>query len=329
MTSLAAQWPPVPSQSSPVPTRLALLPATLAITALTACQTPADSSTTVMPETNHASLAAARGVAPQGCTDDPKWTDPTPPRHIFGNSWYVGTCGITAVLVTSPHGHVLIDTGPQDASDSVEANIRALGFKVDEIRIILNTHEHRDHAGGISRLQRDSGAKVLARAPAAEALSAGKSDRRDPQFGWSVPFPAVANVHTLADGADVTLGSLAIHNIPSPGHTAGGSSWRWRSCEGTTCRDIVFADSVTAISDKVYRYSDHPEHVAAFRDALANFQTQPCDILLTAHPDASNLINRLDGKAALVDGGACKAYALHGMKGLDQRLGDEAQGKQP
>lgn len=302
--------------------RAFLLPTIFAFAALAGWQAPASAGE---PATKPIA------VATRDCGKDPSWSQPTPARHIFGNSWYVGTCGITAVLVTSAKGHVLIDAGPQDSPQAIEAGIRALGFQLRDVRIILNSHEHRDHAGGIARLQRDTGAKVLARAPGAQALKAGVSDRRDPQFLFSTahPFPAVANVHVLADGANVTLGPTVIRNIPSPGHTAGGSSWAWRSCEGATCHDIVFADSVTAISDDIYRYTDHPEHVAAFRSTLAALEATPCDILLTAHPDASDLLERLDGKMPLVDAGACKALALHGREVLDKRLADEATGKAP
>ena len=302
--------------------RNAVLPAALAIAAIIGWQSSA-----------HADEPAAKPApaAARDCGKDPPWDKPTPPHRIFGNSWYVGTCGITAVLVTSPKGHALIDAGPQESPQAVEANIRALGFRLEDVRIILNTHEHLDHAGGIARLQRDTGAKVLARAPGAQALKAGVSDRRDPQFLFSSThrFPPVANVHILADGANVALGSTVIRNIPSPGHTAGGSSWTWRSCEGSVCHDIVFADSVTAISDKVYRYADHPEHVAAFRNTLTTLGALPCDILLTAHPDASDLLERLDGKMPLVDAGGCKALAQHGREVLDKRLAGEKNGKAP
>ena len=269
-------------------------------------------------------------IEPTACADKPGWSDPTTPRKIFGNSWYVGTCAISVVLVTSPSGHVLIDGATDKAADSVIANIRMLGFDPRDIRVILNTHEHDDHAGGIAALQRSSGAKVLARKDAAEALASGKATQDDPQFGVSQAFPASANVHAIADGDTVEVGPLRIRNIPTPGHTLGGSSWAWRSCEDGECRDIVFADSVTALSDKSYRYDAHPQFVATFRAGLARIAALPCDILITTHTSsAGNLLDRLDGKAALVEPGACKAYAQKGVAGLDARLAKEAAGEAP
>ena len=267
--------------------------------------------------------------APTPCAEDPGWSDPTTPRHVFGNTWFVGTCAISAILVTSPDGHVLIDAATADAVPAIIANIRAAGFLVEDIRTILVTHEHNDHVGGVAGLQQASGARVLARAVAAEALKAGRSDRRDPQFDITEAFPPVANVETLVDGEDVTLGALRFRHLPNTGHTAGGSGWAWHSCKGTTCRDIIFPDSNSAFSDKQYRYSEHPAHVAAFRQGQALVAAQPCDILITTHIQSSDLLARLDGKQPLVDAGACKAYAERGLAGLDKRLADERAGKAP
>ena len=267
--------------------------------------------------------------APTPCKDNAGWSDPTTPRHVYGNTWFVGTCSIGAFLITSPDGHVLIDAATAEAAPHIAANIRAAGFKVEGIKTILVTHEHNDHVGGVSELQKLSGANVLARPAAADALKAGTVDRRDPQLGVTEPFPVVANVHTQVDGQPVKLGPLRIDHLPNTGHTAGGSGWAWTSCEADTCRRIVFPDSVTAISDKTYRYRDHPEHVAAFRQTLALIAAQRCDILLTTHVQASNLLARLDGQQPLVDAGACKAYAERGLQVLEKRLNDEKTGAAP
>ena len=266
---------------------------------------------------------------PTACPDDAGWSDPTTPRKVFGNTWFVGTCSIGVFLVTSPQGHVLIDAATAEAAPSITANIRTAGFRVEDIKRILVTHEHHDHVGGIAALQRASGAPVYARQAAAEALRAGISDRRDPQFAIAERFPAVAEVQVIEEAAAIELGPLRIDHLPATGHTAGGSGWAWTSCEGSDCRRIVFPDSASAISDKAYRYLDHPDHVAAFRRTLATVATERCDILLTTHAQASDLLQRLDGHKALVDGAACKAYADRALAGLEQRLADERSGKAP
>lgn len=276
-----------------------------------------------------ADKAATASMPAKVCADNADWNEPTAPLRVYGNTWYVGTCGISALLVTSPEGHVLIDGATSQAAVQIVANIRSLGFKPEDVRVILSTHEHSDHAGGLAELQRATGAPVLARAPAVEALKRGSNDRGDPQFLELKPFPAVANVRSIADDGAVKIGPLALQAIPTPGHTAGGTSWTWRSCEGDDCRQIVYADSLSAISDDKYRFSDdaaHPGYVAAFRDTLMRVAGLPCDILITPHPSASGLWSRIGPGASepLVDTGACRAYAQKATERLDKRLADEA-----
>lgn len=266
--------------------------------------------------------------APAGCAADAGWNDPATPRRLHGNTWYVGTCGISALLVTSPQGHVLIDGATPQAGRQILANIRTLGFRPEDVRAIVLSHEHFDHAGGLAELQRATGAPVLARAPAVDTLRRGASDRSDPQFLSLDHFPPVAKIRRIADDEAVLVGPLALQAIPTPGHTPGSTSWTWRSCQDGDCRQVVYADSLTAISDDAYRYGDeaaHPGVLARFRQTLARVAALDCDILVTPHPSASNLWSRLGPGASvpLVDTGACRAYARAAGERLDERLAEE------
>jgi metallo-beta-lactamase class B len=265
------------------------------------------------------------------CADDAGWNDPALPRNIHGNTWFVGTCGISALLVTSPQGHVLIDGATAQAAPMIEANIRALGFRIEDVRYIVNSHEHLDHAGGLAELQQASGATVVARDAAATTLERGKSDRSDPQFLSIGPFPPVTSVRRIADGAPVTLGAIALTAHATPGHTPGSTSWTWVSCASTECRQIAYVDSLTAIADAQYRYSDealNPGVLASFRKTLATVAALPCDILITPHPAASALWSRLgpDASAPLIDPAACGNYAASAGTRLDARVAEEQKG---
>lgn len=257
------------------------------------------------------------------------WNDRAPPQRIFGNAWYVGTCGISALLVTSPQGHVLIDAGTDKAAPLVEANIRALGFDPRDVKFIVGSHEHNDHAGGMAQLQRDTGATVLARATAAAALQRGNVDRSDPQFLIHQPMPAVANVQRIEDGHALELGSIRLTAHATPGHAPGGTSWTWRSCDTDgQCRDFAYVDSLSAISDDVFRYGDeaaHPGYLAAFRKTLDTVASLPCDILITPHPAASSLWRRIGPAASqpLAAADACRDYAATARTNLDARLAGE------
>lgn len=276
-----------------------------------------------------AAFAADAPTSIKACADDAGWNDPAMPLRVYGNTWYVGTCGISALLVTSDEGHVLIDAATPQAGPQILANIRALGFTPEDVRAIVFSHEHFDHAGSLAELQKATGAPVYARAPAVATLKRGASDRSDPQHEVLDPFTAVAQVVVVPDDGVVRVGPLALQVVPTPGHTPGGTSWTWRSCDRDDCRQMVYADSLTAISDDVYRYSDdaaHPGYVAAFRDTLARVAALDCDILVTPHPSASQLWSRIGPRAnaPLVDHDACRVYARKASERLDKRLTDEA-----
>ncbi|WP_454830595.1 subclass B3 metallo-beta-lactamase [Pseudoxanthomonas wuyuanensis] len=276
-----------------------------------------------------ASAATTADATPKACAADAGWNDPATPRRIHGDTWYVGTCGISALLIASPEGHIVIDGATPKAGAQILDNIRALGFKPEDVRAIVFSHEHFDHVGGLAELQRATGAPVMSRLPAVATLQRGASDRSDPQLLDLQPFAAVADVHTIADDEVVSVGPLALQALATPGHTPGGTSWTWRSCEDGDCRQIVYADSLTAISDNEYRYSDeaaHPGYVAAFRQSLARVAGLPCDILITPHPSASRLWSRLGAGASepLNNSGACRAYSEAARKRLDTRLAEEA-----
>jgi metallo-beta-lactamase class B len=268
-------------------------------------------------ESGGAALAAA-------CAGKDGWSDPAPPARIFGNTYYVGTCGIAALLIVSPRGHVLIDSGPAEAAPLVAANIRRLGFDPRAVRILLSSHAHVDHAGGLSALKRLTGARLLARAEAKAVLESGATDPADPQAGTIPDFAGARVDRTVADGEIVRRGPLALTALATPGHTAGSTSWRWRSCEGRTCRTLVYADSLTAVGPDSYRFSDHPALVAAFRASFARVAALDCGLLVTPHPGASNLFERLAGRAPLTDPGACAAYAAAAGRRLDERLARES-----
>lgn len=265
----------------------------------------------------------------QACEGKDGWNDPAPPAHLFGNVYYVGTCGITSLLVTSQQGHVLLDGAASKAGPLIARNIQALGFKLGDVKTILNSHEHGDHAAGIAYLQRVTGATVLVREPAIATFERGHSDREDPQLLELPEFPPVAHVRAVANGETVKVGMLALTAHATPGHAPGGTSWSWRSCEGTRCLAFAYADSVSAISDKVYRFTEHPDYVAAFRTGLDTIAGLHCDVLLTPHPGASDLFERIAGRAPLVDADACERYADTGRGNLDARLRAERDGTAP
>lgn len=261
------------------------------------------------------------------CKDWNDWDKPAPPVRIHGNSYLVGTCGISAILVTGGDGHVLIDSGTEKGADLVAWNIRRLGFRLTDVKYLLHSHEHVDHVGGMARLQQLTGAQLVASPAAAAVFQNGAAGVGDPQAGMHPTFGAARVDRVIEDGETVRSFDLSLTAVATPGHTPGALSWHWTSCDGGVCRRIVYADSLTPVSRDDYRFSDHPMVLTAFRASIARIAALECDILLTPHPSASELVDRLGGRAPLENPDACRDYAAGLAKRLEERLAKEAAGK--
>ena len=261
------------------------------------------------------------------CKDWDAYDKPAPPVRIFGNTYLVGTCGISSILITDPGGDILIDGGTEQDADLIADNIRKLGFRPTDVKYLLNSHEHYDHAGGLAKLQRLTGAQLIASPAQASVLNSGSASQDDPQYGINPAFPAAHVDRTVRDGEQIRLGNTVVVATATPGHTPGALTWHWGSCQDGVCRQIVYADSLTPTSGKTYRFSDHAAYLAAYRLSIAKVAALDCDILLTPHPSASHLIDRLALGKSLEDPNACKDYAAGLTKQLDDRLAKEAASK--
>lgn len=268
------------------------------------------------------------------CSNCAEWNQAQPPFRIFGDTYYVGTHGLSSVLVTSSAGHVLIDGDLPESAAQIAGNIKSLGFRIEDVKLIVNSHVHFDHAGGIAQLQRRNGARVVASPWSAQVLKRGGVGLGDPQRGTIRGIAAVKNVSTLHDGESFRVGDIAITAHLTAGHTPGGTSWTWKSCEGNVCRDIVYADSLNPISAPGFRFTDsreYPHAINDFEKSFKFFDATPCDILITAHPEFSELFDRHAARDRgvkpdpMVDSGACRRYADSGREKLRERLATEAQ----
>ncbi|MCK0128187.1 subclass B3 metallo-beta-lactamase [Erythrobacter sp. F6033] len=261
------------------------------------------------------------------------WDKPAPPYRIYGNTYYVGTCGIAAILITGDDGHVLIDTGTKAGAKIILANIRSLGFDPQDIEFLLQSHEHFDHVGGMAIVAQVTGGQVHASPEAGLVMMvSGEPLANDPQFGMHDPMQTISDVRFLkgneqrwdeqVEAYDLDAGTkLKAHR--TPGHSPGALSWQWKSCEGDRCLNIVYADSLSPVSSDDYKFSDHPEYVRAYFDGLDRLAALDCDILLTPHPSHSKMVKRAE--TGTFEGGvSCGDYAAGKHRDLDARLVKEA-----
>lgn len=255
--------------------------------------------------------------------DNPSWTAPQKPFRIYGNTWYVGPHGLGVFLVTARTGDVLIDGGvPGDAS-LIEANIRDLGIHLHDIKWILNSHAHSDHAGGMAQLAHDTSAQVIANAADTPLLERGGHD--DPEYGDRFPFPPVHVARTVADGESLHLGDLVLTAHSTPGHTKGNTTWTWMSCNGTRCLHVVDVGSLSAPGFALIGNPRYSNVVKDFEHSFAVVAALPCDIPLAPHPAMVNfwarVAKREQGDAnALIDSMGCSAYARDAHESFETQL---------
>jgi len=267
---------------------------------------------------------AAAGFA-KDCPKCNEWTQPQKPFKVYGNTYYVGTKALSSLLLTSDKGHILIDATVDESAEQVANNIRALGFKVEDVKVILNSHAHFDHAGGIAQLQKVSGAQVRVSEWSAKVLSTGHDSPDDPLFGEIRNVTPVKEVRVVKDGEVVTVGALQLTAHLTPGHTPGGTSWTWQSCEHSRCLNMAYADSLSAVSSKAYKFSKAPTMLESFEHSFATVAALPCDILITPHPEFVGLLAKVSDPKQFVDPQACKRYAADAKKSLEKRLVKEGR----
>lgn len=277
-------------------------------------------------------VAAAQNLATpasqwvQTCADWDEWEKRAPPFRVHGDTYHVGTCGISALLVAGPEGHVLLDTGTRNGSIIVLENIRLLGLRPENVTTVLTSHEHFDHVGGAWWVVQNTGAEVITSPVAARVIESGIADPLDPQNSMHPAMRAVDGqlIMALTPGQSTELHGTRFTPLATPGHTPGALTWQWESCDNGECLSIVYADSLSAVSADDYRFSDHPGYVQAYRNGIAELAALDCDILLTPHPSASAMRDKLIA-GDLTSGMDCADYAADRLERLEARLAIEAQ----
>ena len=202
------------------------------------------------------------------------WTARTPPVKIIDDIYYVGSFDLASYLITTPEGHILIDTGVPENADAVAENIAALGFALRDVRLILTTQAHFDHVGAHAKLKTGSGARVLVSAADAAVVEAGSQD-----------FPATTVDGTVKDGEILRLGGVELTAHLTPGHTKGCTTWtmKARDLDGRVL-DVVFAGSTTVNPGvRLVANAQYPAIAQDFRHAFAVLKALPCDVFLAAH----------------------------------------------
>lgn len=237
-----------------------------------------------------ASSPVARSAAAQGF-DTAAWATPTEPFTIVGPIHYVGTAELAAYLVTTPAGHILIDGALEASGPAIEKSIRALGFKPEEIRVLLTTQAHFDHVASMAYLQRLSGGRVEVMQGDEELLASGGSkDYLAHVWGKTAQFPPVRASRVLKDGDTVSLGGITLIARATPGHTPGCTTWLTTVTEGGRSYAVVFTGSTTV--NPGTQLAGRESYPGIARDFARSFEVLASlkpDIFLAAHAGVFNM----------------------------------------
>ena len=225
-----------------------------------------------------------------GAADPPAWTRAQTPFLIAGPITYVGSEGIAAYLIKTSSGAILIDGTLAENAGMIARNIIAAGVRLRDVKLILVTHAHFDHAAGVAALVQATGARVIAGAGDVRALEAG-TPPGETNYGV-IRFPPVHVDRAVRDGDTVTLGTTMLTARSTPGHTPGCISWTMRIPARPRPLAVVFPCSVSVAGNRLIGNRAYPGIVADYRRSIAMLGTVPADIVLPSHPELADVITR-------------------------------------
>lgn len=241
-------------------------------------------------------LILVTNVSAQLSETEQAWNRPVEPFRIAGNVYYVGAADLSSYLITTPKGHVLLDSGMLETVPLVRANIEKLGFKLADVKAIINSHAHYDHAGGIAELKRLTKAKLYASEPDAKLLARG--GKGDPNFGDRFPFEPVAADRTFTDGWKLKLGGTTMTAMVTPGHTQGCTTWTTDVAENGRKLKAIFVCSVTAPGYKLVGNEEHPGIVSDYETTFRRLKAFKVDLFLSSHASAFDMADKLELRKA-------------------------------
>jgi metallo-beta-lactamase class B len=275
-----------------------------------------------------AAIVAAVLTAPRPPAAQPQnsWTAPIKPFRIIDNVYYVGTAELSSFLITTPSGHILIDTAYDPKATAIADSIKALGFEVRDVKLLLTTQAHVDHMGGHAELKRRSGAQVLSAEADKDVIEGGGTS--DHFLGPKNAFPAVKVDRVIHHGEIVTLGGVMLTAHITPGHTKGTTTWTMsaRDREGRLRHVAVVGSTAVLDGVKLVDNREYPQIAADFARTFRVLEQLPCEVFLSAHLSVFSGAAKAEaaaqgkGEQAFVDPDGCRASIQRSKKAFEAEL---------
>jgi metallo-beta-lactamase class B len=262
--------------------------------------------------------------------DPADWTAPHEPFRIVGNVYYVGGKDLASYLITTPQGHILINSNVPKDIPQIKKSVERLGFKFNDVKILLISHAHRDHCGGSKLLKELTGAKYMVMdrdVPVVE--SGGKADFQygKKQENW---YPAAKVDRVLRDGDEVRLGDVVLVAHLTAGHTKGCTTWTMKVSEGGKVYNVVIVGSPNVNPGyRLVKSAVYPTMAQDYESTFRTLKSLPCDVFLGAHGgyfgmEAKFARSKGDDVNAFVDPEGYKAYVTEREKAFREELAKQS-----
>lgn len=222
--------------------------------------------------------------------NDPSWTEPFPPFKIVGNVYYVGSRGLASYLITTPQGHILINSNLESSIPQIRSSIEKLGFHFSDVKILLISHAHWDHDAGSVEIKKLTHAQYMVMAGDAPVVESG--GKEDFQYGNSPAnlYPPAKVDRILHDGDEVRLGGVVLTAHLTPGHTKGCTTWTLKTTEARKTYDVVIVGSPNVNPGyRLVSNTKYPEIASDYEKMFRTLKQLPCDVFLGAHGAYYNL----------------------------------------
>ena len=251
---------------------------------------------------------------------------PVAPFRIVGDLYYVGASDVAAYLVVTPKGMILLDGGFAETAPMIEKNIATLGFKLMDVKILLNGHAHPDHAGGLAALKHDSGAAFYAMDK--EVIPLEHNGQGTFYKGDRKLFDSIQVDRVLHDGDQVSLGGVTLTAHLTAGHTPGCTTWTMHLMDVGKPHDVVILCQLTLPGDLMGKDEDYPGIAADFTHSFVLLKTLPCDVFLSEHGSVFDLqgkVKRIQAGAGdpFIDPAGYQHYLAQAEQDFEQELTTE------
>jgi metallo-beta-lactamase class B len=252
-----------------------------------------------------------------------KWNEPFPPFRVIGNIYYVGPAGVTSFAIKTSKGIILLDGGLPETAPQILANLKKLGMDPKDVKILLNSHAHFDHAGGLAELKRTTGAKLYVSVGDKRLVEEG--GHNDFGFGDSMLFPKAKVDHTIGPGEEIRLGETVMTATTMSGHTKGCTTWSTRVREGRAEYNVVWICSLSVPGYKLVNNSRYPDIVEDYEHSFGIAKRMRADVFLAAHGeffDQQGRYARLQAgdEKAFVDLTALRKYVAEAEEAFNKEL---------